>query len=684
VDVADYLLGCAALALALLPWVPASRRLTRRLLPGTHGAVALLVSLIVAISGVIVVAELVGICDGFRRWPFAIASAVVAAVVAKLGHGPDPSYDAKLELPTGRAGWVMLACVAVCVVATSATLLGRDAAVTGTGPLDLDSLHYHLTQAAQIVQTHNVDHLHHTASSDGTVYYPFDSELLDAVGMLGPRPDLAIFGLNLLFGWLALLACWVIGTRWSRGAPALAAGAAVIALPIVSRASSGPGLNDIPAMAFLLSAVALVAVAGAPRGDKPRRRWLAELAIGGAALGLAAGTKLNALPLVVLVAVGVVILATKDRRVAALALAAPAVLTGGFWYVRDWIAVGSPVPDLNLTVAGHGFHVVPYPEVQPYAFTVAHYLDNGTVIRTWIEPGLRAVWTGQWRVIGVLIVVGIVLSLFDRSWLRRLLGVAVVIGFVAYLVTPTTAIGVPGAPVLFATNTRYALPSIAMAMVLFATSPRLRRFAPLLTLGFTALTLVLIDQSVLPQQVHYLDGVAGAVAIGVVAFGAREVLRRRRTFGTAALLTAIAAVAVVGSGAVVQRHYLHERYAANTPQDDLFRLVGDFHDVRIGVAGHGLAYPFYGRDFDNAVNYIGVSAPSKAFDGPSSCAALLGVLSDLRDNYVVVEPLPIEHTDRLEGWISSIPGVSKVFSDSVGRVYRIPAVIPSDGCAAGS
>ncbi|HVW81442.1 MAG TPA: hypothetical protein VHB69_10960, partial [Mycobacteriales bacterium] len=560
-------------------------------------------------------------------------------------------------------------------------LIGRDASVLTTGPHDLDSLHYHLTQAAQIVESHNIDRIHHTASSDGTAYYPYDAELLDAVGMLGPRPDIAVFGLNLLFGWLALLACWVIGACWSRGAPALAAGSAVLALPIVSRASSGPGLNDIPTMAFLLSAVAMVAVAGLPRGDKPRNRWLTELSLAGAALGLAAGTKLNALPVVVLLALAVVVMASKSRWAAFAALAGPAVVTGGFWYVRDWITVGSPVPDLNLTVAGHGFHVVPYPEVQPFAYTVAHYLGDYSVIRHWFVPGLHAVWTGLWPLVGLLLVAGVVIAVvFDRSGLRRALGIVTAAGFLAYLVTPTTAIGVAGAPVLFATNTRYALPSIVVAIVLLASSPRLRRVAPIVTICFTVLTLVLLALSSLPQQIDYGEGTAVTVAIVLVGFGAREIVRRRRTAVAVGVLAAVVAVGVVGWGAVLQRNYLRDRYSSHGFQDRLFATVGAFQHVRIGVAGHGLQYPFYGRTFDNTVNYIGVSAPSHAFEGPSTCQALLGVLDRVHDDYVVLEPLPAAHTGRIAKWLSAIPGVQVVFRDYDGTVYRLPATIPADSC----
>ena len=681
-NVADYLLGCAALALGLLPWIPAARRLSRRMLPDRDVAIGALAAAIIGISGVVVTAELVGICDGFRRWPWAVASGAVAVVVGALGRGPDPrARSARPRLPQDRAARVMLGCVVICIVATSGSLLGRDSAVVATGPLDADSVHYHLTQAAQIVHTHNIDRLHHTASSDGTLYYPYDAELLDAIAMLGPHPDIAVFGLNLLFGWLALLACWVIGSRWSRGAPALAAGAAVISLPIVSQASSGPGLNDLPSMAFLLSAIAMLSLVGLPRAERERNRWVPELVVAGCALGLAAGTKLNVLPIAVLLAFGVVLLARSDRRLALSALALPALLTGGFWYIRNWVEVGSPVPDLNLTVGGHGFHVVPYPEVRPYAFTVAHYLGDAHVIRHWFVPGLHAVWTVLWPVVLLLLLAGLAMSLLaDRSVLRRVIGIAIGVGFLAYLVTPTTAIGEPGAPILFATNTRYALPTIVVAVVLFATSPRLTRFATLLTVGFTAMAVVLVSLGSLPQQVDYANGLGIAVALGVVVVAIREILWRGSR-ATTVLLAATVTVAAVGAGALLQHHYLRTRYAADTDQSRLFRAVGGLTDTRIGVAGHGYAYPFYGKNFDNTVNYVGISQPSHAYDGPMTCAALLGVLTRLHDDYVVVEPLPIEHTERIDTWILAIPGVDRVFSNSAGTVYAMPETIPATSCA---
>jgi hypothetical protein len=459
----------------------------------------------------------------------------------------------------------------------------------------------------------------------------------------------------------------------------------VIALPIVSQASTGPGLNDLPSMAFVLAGVGCLAVAGVPRGAKARATWLAEVSMAGLAFGLAAGTKLNALPIAVFAAVAVVVLASGDRGRAALALFAPAMLAGGFWYVRNWIIVGSPIPDLDLTVKGHGFHVVPYPEVEPYAFNVAHYLGDWPIIRHWFVPGLRAVWTELWPVVGVLFVAGIVLPLVaEKSWFRRLLGLSVALGFAAYLITPTTAIGAEGAPVLFATNTRYLLPVLVVAVVLVATASVLSRFVVPLTLFFTAVVVALLALEDLPQQIEHAVGIAGtillaAVAAWFVAARGEPSLRPART-----LLVAALALVTFVAGAWVQRDYLRHRYAGPGHLERLFAWVGGFEHQRIGVAGHGLEYGFFGPHFTNTVNYVGVSAPSHAFDLPQSCPALLSTLTRLRDDYVVVEPLEVEHTDRIDRWLSGIPGVRVVFANPAGTVYQMPKRIPANGCPPGS
>jgi hypothetical protein len=52
----------------------------------------------------------------------------------------------------------------------------------------------------------------------------------------------------------------------------------------------------------------------------------------------------------------------------------------------------------------------------------------------------------------------------------------------------------------------------------------------------------------------------------------------------------------------------------------------------------------------------------------------------LNDDYVVVEPLAVEHTDRVDRWLARMPGVRVVFANPAGTVYEMPEPLDSRGC----
>ncbi|HWB67967.1 MAG TPA: hypothetical protein VG708_14180 [Mycobacteriales bacterium] len=687
----DYAAGSASLVLAVLPWIPASGRIRRRLLPEWTGALGALAQSVVGIAALVVICQLLGLAGWFSRWPLAGVSAGAAAAAIWLCRPRSDGADVARDLPESRrarpAERTALLLAAIAVLGVTTAILGRAAHVVHTGPDDLDSLHYHLSEAADLTLTHNLDHLHQTAASDESVYYPYDAELFDAIGMTGPHPDLATLGINLGFGWLALLACWVIGARWSVAPAATAAGAAVLALPLLAANSSGPGLNDIPSAGFLLAAIALLVHAGLPRGGRPQRAWLVEIGAVGLALGLAAGSKLSLLAPVVLLALGAIALARRDWWRVLAVLVPTALLTGGLWYLRDWVLVGTPLPGLNLVVAGHGLHEIPNPEVAPYDFTVAHYLGNWSVIHHWFTPGLHAVWTQVWPLVGLLILAGLLLPIVvDRQPVRRMLGIVVLLAVGAYLITPTTALGQPGAPVLFAANTRYAVPQMILSMVLLATIEPLRRWRTLVTLGFTAVTIGMLAATRTGIFIDRSAGLAAAlVALGAVGWIFAARLRGGPVIGAVAGVAVL--LAAIGVGAAIQRHYVKERYAAVTssptstdPQQELFSLGRKVTDTRIGIVGHALQYPFYGPDLTNHVGYVGVTAPDGSYGAPSSCPAWRAALAGQRDRYLVIEPLDAEHTPQITRWTAAIPGARQIFHNPAGTVFQLPRHIPLTGC----
>ena len=85
------------------------------------------------------------------------------------------------------------------------------------GIFNFDSLWYHMPFAVEMAQSHSVTGMHHTETVFTNWFYPQNSELLHAVGMLLTGRDTLSLFLN--FGWLAVafLAAWCIGRPYGRG-----------------------------------------------------------------------------------------------------------------------------------------------------------------------------------------------------------------------------------------------------------------------------------------------------------------------------------------------------------------------------------------------------------------------------------------------------------------------------------
>ena len=154
---------------------------------------------------------------------------------------------------------------------------------------------------------------------------------------------------------------------------------------------AGEARNDIVGIFFLLAAVAVALNAwrASDGGDGARRAGACRpgpLVVVGLAAGLAAGTKLNfLLPAAVLV-LGLAAVAPRGRRLAALAAAGLAALAGGgYWYLRNLVHTGNPLPWFHHL----GPISLPAPEQAlggREAHSVLGYLTDGTVWSDWFLP----------------------------------------------------------------------------------------------------------------------------------------------------------------------------------------------------------------------------------------------------------------------------------------------------------
>src|SRR5690349_8987761 len=301
VDLGGYLLGVVQLALVVAPIGFSAYKLRQRLLPAWEGASARLVESIIGVALVIWLSEVLGTFGLFYAGALIGASLLVAGTVAFWAAGPAAAGDPPplpvanassgavppTTSPTGGAAWSML--VMLAVIAATVFSWGVTAQhAWDRGVFNFDSLWYHLPFAADMVHTHSVVGMHHVETLFTNWFYPQNSELLHAVGMLLTGRDTLSLFLN--FGWLALafLAAYCVGRPYGRGAVTTVAAAILLACHTLVVRDPGAAKNDLAAAALLLASIAVLVEAWAHRQEQWERR---ALAAAGLAAGLAAGTR---------------------------------------------------------------------------------------------------------------------------------------------------------------------------------------------------------------------------------------------------------------------------------------------------------------------------------------------------------------------------------------------------------
>jgi hypothetical protein len=620
------------------------------------------------------------------------------------------------------------------------------------GIFNFDSLWYHMPFAVDMVQSHSVTGLHYTDTVFTNWFYPQNSELLHATGVLLTQRDTLSLFLNLGFLGLTFLAAWCIGRPYGRGPLSVVAVALVLEAHTLVVREPGAAKNDIVTAALLLAAVAILVNAWANAraegressnsGEKKQVEgglpvgW--PLAAAGLAVGLAAGTKFTVMAMAGALTLAVIVLAPAGRRWAAAAWwFLPALAGGGFWYLRNLIAIGNPLPQLESL----GPLSLPHPERLQTArpdFSVAHYATDTGVWREYFGPGLDHAFGALWPLVIGAAILGALLAVLrpptrtpgatrspGMTWQTRFTGDRVVrwmggvalFGMFAYLFTPLSAAGTEGDPVAFAINVRYAIPALLVGLALlplasiFAArgSPDTAKpaFSPLqwvkswqgLFLGLLLLVLVLTDRS--DAVLRDPDRVFGILlALLLVVIPAGLLYARRRGAPLAAVWAGFAALAlaVLAIGYPIQRDYLDERFrnadaARSIPGmglDSAYRWARGVEDARIGLAGTTagfLQYGFYGTDLSNEVRYLGAKGPHGSFNAIPDCRAFRAAVNAADLDYLVTAPfLNFIHTgDPVSspeaGWLRGEPAVTPIDRSGAVTVWRVTGELDPVACS---
>ena len=635
------------------------------------------------------------------------------------------------------------------------------------GVFNFDSLWYHLPFAVEMAHSHSVTGSHYTETVFTNWFYPQNSELLHGIGILLTGRDTLSLFLN--FGWLALafLAAWCIGRPYGRAPLTTVAAAVLLECHTLVVREPGAAKNDLMAAALLLAAIAilinraayLTRVArpggspiaegtrsgsehmGEPAATGPASQML-PLAAAGLATGMAVGTKSTALAMAAALTLAIVFLAPAGRRWASAGWwFAAALAGGGYWYLRNLVITGSPLPQLEHL----GPISLPHPERLQEGrpdFSIVHYATDTGVWSKYFEPGLHQAFGALWPlVIAAAIAGGVTALVWGRTRLLRWMGGVALFGMLAYVFTPLSAAGAEGAPVGFAINIRYAIPALLAGIALLPLGLERLSSTGLSAVGGAAvavphrggrgkaasehmgegrrdrtrgrrgwsriewallgvLLVVLLATDRSDAALRDPDRLFGwLVALLAVLIPASLLFARRRGAPRGAIVTGFAtlAIVVVAIGYPVQRDYLRDRFDNSNADtsipgmhlDSAYRWARGIHDARIGLAGTTagfLEYGFYGTDLSNRVRYLGVKGPHGAFNAIPTCAKFRSAVNAADLDYLVTAPFldfiepgkPIASPEAR--WLRDEPAVVPVDRSGPVTVWKVLGPLDPSAC----
>jgi hypothetical protein len=690
----SYIGGCLATIGIVSALALGGYWLRRWIVPEFSGALARLADATIAVALLILALQLLGTLSILTvGWTIVVCVAIGLGAAA-VGWTMAPAQDRQVSAPRVQTGALLVALgVASWVVAewTFPSQLALDHGMFGG-----DTTWYHMPFSGRIAQDGSTVALHFTDPLRLVAwFYPGSSELVHAAGIVLFKSDWLSPLINMIWLSIALLAAWCVGRPYKVGPATLVAGALVFSAGVMIETQPGEGRNDIMGLAFLLAFAAFLinghqrrapatgAVQDAPERDAPLLDK-GPLILAGIAAGIAVSVKLPLLAPVGAIAVGMVVVSGAGRRLmTAAAIGIPAVVVGGYWYLRAAIVTGgNPLPQ-----SGWGPLNLPRPDQMPLdprpRFAVAHYLTDPTIYRRWFFPDLNDALGPLWPLILIVAVAtAVFIAVRSRNQILRVIAGAALLTAAVYLVTPLTAAGQEGSPTGFFTNTRYLMPGLLLALTLVPLARPLR--APESRARQMLLFLLVVYAiMVLTTPRWYPDYIVGTVFLTLAlvwapaALGLARARRLASRAQVAAVAGAVLLLAVVLGRAQEVQYYEHH-YQRTTPflQDGgpqkAYTFAHNRHGARIGIAGSGEIffgqYGFYGKNLDNYVQYIGVEGPDGQYRLATTCRQFRHLVNDGDYDFLITSKATQDSPEAdywypVYAWLKTSPALELVVEE---------------------
>lgn len=337
-------------ALAFASWggmLYASRCIVRRHLSESRAATQLVAMGVTALALAVTILQVLGAIGCFA--PLYVAAAAVG--VGWISHsicGAGGSLNGTVVSGWCRErsadGFGLLFCIAGILVFQAVARGLR------CPPLSHDSLTYHAFLPARWIQLGGIEAFAAPGAMEGYRAFPMNFELLIALAVMPFRNDLLINLVNLPMLLLAAVVVYDLAREIGATARAALWAPAIFCLapPVWGLATTQ--YNDVP-VAALMGAGVLFLIQFLRTDHAPALMMCAV------SLGVAAGMKYSALPLIVLVAallvLRVIVMSRNWASVRRLFTCAGLLIAlGGQTYVRNWIEFSNPVYPFEVKVAG--------------------------------------------------------------------------------------------------------------------------------------------------------------------------------------------------------------------------------------------------------------------------------------------------------------------------------------------
>jgi hypothetical protein len=695
-----YLIGVAALLCVLGSLGVGAAAVRRYLLPDWRGAYGRLAEIVTGCALLVGTMEVLGTVGLFRLVPMVVGS---IAVGSALRLGLTSRCSARVLRPrVARPGVTAAVLILISVAGLVVVLLlwtGRSLQSFEHGITGADSIAYHLPHAASYAQTGQIAAIRYTDYDYLNGLYPATAELFHALGIVLMGNDVFSPGINLIWLALTLLAAWCIGSVRGFGSTSMLAAALVLATPMMVGSNAGTADNDLLGVFFVMAALALwMRTADMPTTDT--RAYRRGSIIAAVAAGLALSVKLNLLaPVGALTLAAIAWTPSGRRRSATGWWIGGLVVAGGYWYARNLIALGNPLPWLS-------FGVLPTPHPPPLQhannYSLADYATYPGILRHWLIPALRQNLGPWWPALIAAAVLGPLLCLFSKRD-RVILAAALIAlaSLVAYTLTPLTGSGPWGHPYGFQFTIRYGAPALTLALAVTPLAlPFRSQFGRLAaTAGLTTLFVATVAPSPLWTADYNLGGAHAAVVLVLVVavfvmLRPWSLIPHRRPLArvTAATLAVSLMLAGVAVGYPGTRAYLRHRYADKYGPSAIYKVwrwARGLHHAQIalvGTFGFFFGYPLWGLDDSNRVVYIGQRGSNGSFRPITSCRAWRTAVNRGQYQYVVTTARAVFFTTQLVhspevDWTRTDPAARLLlFPNRAIQVFRLTGPLHPDRC----